>query len=101
VREQSLRYEEEGSERLSLGSVSVGTDAWWSVALSVPDSAADPNDDALFVRFERHGAQPTGYRGSIEAQLSVPRSEIDAIVMLLAGVVDQARRNGVLPSRTP
>jgi hypothetical protein len=77
----------------------VGTEAWWSVALSVPDSQGDSGDDALFVRFERHGAHPAGYRGSIEAQLSVPRSEIDAIVVLLAGIVDQARRNGALPAR--
>src|SRR5258708_30372457 len=75
VREQPLRYEDEGSEWLSLGSITVGAHAWWSVALTVPDRQSEPGDDALFVRFERHGARPAGYRGSIEAHLSVPCSE--------------------------
>jgi hypothetical protein len=99
VREWPLRYEDEGSEGLSLGSVSVGAQAWWSVALSVPEGGGGSADDVLFVRFERHGAHPAGYRGSVEASLSLPRSEIDAIVMLLAGIVDQARRDGVLSAR--
>jgi len=98
VWEWPLRYENEGSERRSLGSLSLGTDAWWSVTLSVPHGGGAAGDEALFVRFERHGAPPAGYRGSIEAALSLPRSEIDAFVTLLAGVVDQARRDGVLPA---
>jgi hypothetical protein len=32
-------------------------------------------------------------------ELSVPGAEADAVVALLAGVVDQARRDGVLPAR--
>lgn len=99
VREWPLHYENEGSVQLSSGSVSLGAGAWWSISLSVPGDAGTA-DDALFVRLERHGARPAGYRGSVEADLTLPRSEIDAIVMLLAGVVDQARRDGVLPART-
>jgi hypothetical protein len=32
-------------------------------------------------------------------ELSLPRSEIDAIVVLLSGVVEQARRDAVLSAR--
>jgi hypothetical protein len=78
----------------------VQADAWWSVALSVPHDETGTADDALFVRLERHGTRPAGYRGSVDTELTLPRSEIDAIVMLLAGVVEQARRDGVLPDRT-
>jgi hypothetical protein len=99
VREWPLQYQDEGSERLSLGSVSVGAEAWWSVALSVPDGEGGAAADTIFVRFERHGSHPSGYRGSVEAELSLPRAEVDAIVTLLAGVVDQARRDSVLPAR--
>jgi hypothetical protein len=98
VREWPLRYDNEGSERLSLGSVSVGADVWWSAALSVPEAAGGA-DDTLFVRLERHGARSPHYRGSVEMELSLPRSEVDAILMLLAGIVEQARRDGVLPAR--
>jgi hypothetical protein len=92
VWEQPFRYEDEGAERRSLGSVSVGSDAWWSVALSVPDNAGEAAEDTVTVRLERHGAHPTSYRGSLEAQLTLPGSELAAVVVLLAGVVEQARR---------
>jgi hypothetical protein len=96
VWEQPLVYEDEGRERLVRGAVSVAADAWWSAALSVPEGDDQSPDDTVFVRFERHGASPAGYRGSAEADLSFPRSEIGAIVVLLAGIVDQARRTGAL-----
>jgi hypothetical protein len=95
----ALDYEDEGSERLSLGSVALDAESWWSAALSVPGSDMGSGDDALFVRLERHGSLPDGYRGSVEAELSLPGSEIDSVVTLLRGIVDQARQDGVLPAR--
>jgi hypothetical protein len=97
VREQAFRYESEGSARLSQGAVSVGPEAWWSVALSVPDAEGHRPDDTLFLQLERHGVPPADYRGDTEIQLSLPRSEVDAVVALLAGVVSEAHRSGSLP----
>ena len=86
VREWPLRYEDEGSERVSMGSVSVGTEAWWSVALSVPDGNGGSLAETVFLRFERHGAQPSDYRGGVVGELTLPRMEVDAIAVLLGGV---------------
>jgi hypothetical protein len=103
VREGGDGYEAEGSERRSVGSIATGPGAWWSATLSAP--VADGG--VVFVQLERHGPRPAGYRGSEEAaDFSVPAGEVDALLALLAGVVAQARRDGVLdalagPGRTP
>lgn len=99
VWERSQDYEDEGSERRSLGAVSVGANAWWSASLTVPAGESGADGDIVFLRFERHGAQPAGYRGGTQADLSVPRSEVDAFVTLLGGLVDQARHDAVLAPR--
>jgi hypothetical protein len=97
----ALDYEDEGSERLSLGSVAVEDGSWWSAALTVPegDAHSGRGRGTLFLRLARHGSPPSDYRGEVEMELSVPGAEADAVVALLAGVVDQARRDGVLPAR--
>jgi hypothetical protein len=89
-------YESEGSERRSLGSVNVAADARWLASLTVPIATGD----VVFVHVERRGALPAGYRGGKEAvAFSLPISEADALVDLLAGIVAQARQDGVLPGR--
>lgn len=89
----SDRYEDEGSERVATGSVTVATDAFWRVTLSVPL----PREDAVFLRIEREGPLPDGYRGAEEsAGLSMPAGELDVVVRALKGVITQARRDGVL-----
>ena len=97
VREWGHRYDDEGSEARSLGSVSVGAGTWWSVALSVP-GAPDAVRDTVLVRIERHGAPDDERHGHGAVDLVLPSSEIDAVVTLLGGVVAQARRDGVLPA---
>jgi hypothetical protein len=102
VREWPLHYEEEGSERVARGAVTVAGEAWWSATLVVGQGSGDAarrDEDAVLVQMKRHGPPPTGYRGGLEADLSLPRSEIDAVLVLLAGVVEQARRDGILPAR--
>ena len=97
VGQPAAAYEEEGSERRTLGSVSVAADAWWSATLTVPML----DGDTALLAIERHGLPPDGYRGSSErAEFSVPRWEVDAVVALLAGVVANARRDGVIPARS-
>ena len=86
-------YEDEGSERRALGSVSVAEDARWSGTLTVPT----PRRGVMFVHFEREGILPAGYRGGEErAFFSAPVDEADALLTLLSGLVAQARRDAVL-----
>jgi hypothetical protein len=89
------RYESEGSERRSLGSVPVATDARWTATLTVPM----PSRAVAFFQVERRGELPAGYRGAEEsAFLSLPIGEVDALIALVTGVIAQARRDGVLPA---
>jgi hypothetical protein len=96
VREWGVGYDDEGSEARSLGSVSVGAGAWWSVALSVPGASKAARDTVL-VRIERHGPPADERHGQVGVDLILSPAEIDALVTLLGGVVAQARRDGVLP----
>ena len=87
------RYEDEGSERSAVGSVRVGGDSYWRAVVTVPI----PHADAVFIRIERQGVLPEGYRGAEEsAGFSVPAGELEAVMEVLAGVVGQARRDGVI-----
>jgi hypothetical protein len=87
------RYEDEGSERSAIGSTSVSVDSHWRATLTVPL----PHADAVFLRLERKGPLPDGYRGAEEsAGFSVPVTELGAVMEALAGVIAQARRDGVL-----
>jgi hypothetical protein len=97
VREHAThRYEPEGSERRTLGSVSVSAGSWWHATLTVPIRDAN----AALVTIKRHGDLPTGYRvGEEPTSFAVPAEELGAIVQLLTGVVDQAHGDGVLPPR--
>ncbi|MFL5606041.1 MAG: hypothetical protein ACJ8AD_06310 [Gemmatimonadaceae bacterium] len=99
VREETRRhggqswYEDEGSERSAIGSASVSVDCWWRATLTVPLPAAD----AVFIRIERRGPLPDGYRGAEESGgFSLPVGELDAVVQALTGVIAQARRDGVV-----
>jgi hypothetical protein len=87
------RYDDEGSERSAIGSASVSIDSWWRATLTVPLPAAD----AVFLRIERRGPLPDGYRGAEESGgFSLPMGELDAVMEALTGVIAQARRDGVL-----
>ena len=87
------RYEDEGSERTSTGAIYLTSHAAWKATLSVPL----PDADAVFLRVERTGPLPDQYRGAEEsAVLSIPVDELEAVLGVLAGVIAQARRDGVL-----
>lgn len=86
-------YEDEGSERASTGAINLTFDTAWRATLSVPL----PHADAAFLHIERIGPLPEGYRGAEEsAGLSVPVAELDVVMAVLAGVIAQARKDGVL-----
>lgn len=89
----SPQYEDDGSERTANGSVTVAANVHWTATLTVP--IADPS--VTFVQIERRGPLPDSHLGSGEtADFSLPSREVDAVLSLLAGVVAQARRDGVL-----
>lgn len=95
---EPLVYESEGTERLSLGSMAVGGESWWSGSVAVPETAGGRLDETLFLRLERYGPAPTGYRGEAEVECSLPVREIDVVVSLMTNVVEQARHAGILPT---
>ena len=91
-------YEPDGSECRTTGTVGVAPGAWWAATLTVPLAAGGTGEPVAFLHVERAGPTPAGYRGGVEAaDLSAPAGELDALLALLAGVVAQARRDGVLP----
>ena len=86
-------YDDEGSERSSTGSVIVGEDSYWRATISVPI----PKADTVFVKIEREGTLPAGYMGAEEtASWSMPMAELDLVMKVLAGVIRQGRRDGVI-----
>ena len=96
VREAPRPYEDEGSVREARGAVGVAPGVWWSVALRAPVAVDEGAAAAVHLRLERHGPMASvSHDGSID--LTVPAAELDAIVTLLAGIVAQARRDGVTP----
>ena len=95
-------YEDGGRERRAAGAVDVGRGAWWSATLSVPLNPTGLDDGGapavVFLHVERHGHLPDAYRGGVETMdLSLPASELAALLALLVGLVAQGRRDGVLP----
>jgi hypothetical protein len=91
----AARYEAEGSERRTLGSISVAPDAHWAATLTVPI----PGERVVFIHVERHGPLPADYSGSEEAAaFSVPVAEVEALLAVLTEVTAHARRDGVLPA---
>lgn len=83
-------YENEGSERVSRGSITLPSGACWSSTLEV--SVAGDESGLLTIRRQAPG--PT--LAPDEASLVVPRGEADALLALLEGLFAQARRDGVM-----
>ena len=90
----SGKYEHEGSERRTLGSIRVAPDVEWFAALMVPI----PDATVAFLSVERHGPLPADYRGGQEAaDVCVPIGELEALLAGLTALAEHARRDGVLP----
>lgn len=97
VQEESPRYEDEGTVRLARGAVAVGGAAWWTATLAVPWGGEVAGRAQLSVR--RRGP---GEEMDCASELAVPVAEMEALLVLLGGVVAQARRDAVLgPATTP
>lgn len=87
-------YEDEGSERLTRGAVTLPDGAWWTAELSV----AIGDGGATLLRLARHGATPEGFGDDPATEVLIPTAEAGALVSLLVGVVEHALRDGVLPA---
>ena len=85
-------YEPEHSERQVSGSVEVAPGARWFATLAVPMTG----DQSLLVTIEREGPVPPGAPAVDDIALVIPPGEADAVVSLLRGIVEHARRDGVL-----
>jgi hypothetical protein len=88
-------YEAEANVRRAWGSVAVGDGVCWRGEVVVP-----MDGERALITVERSPEET----GPSEATLGVLFEEIDAVLALLTGIVDQARNAGVLtepPGRLP
>lgn len=88
---ESGTYEDEGSERVSRGSVTLPSGASWFSQLEVPIHGDEPG--LLTVRRQAPGPS----LAPDETSLVVPHGEAEALLALLQGLFAQARRDGVIP----
>lgn len=90
-----IEYEPEGSDCRAGGAVSLGSGEWWSAELVV----AIRRGEDILLTLQRHGM-----RGSEDLDQSVDLclrpTDLEALPVLLNGVIAQARRDGVLSGRT-
>jgi hypothetical protein len=85
-------YEPEHGERQVSGSVKVASDVRWFGTLAVPLTG----DQSLLVTIERDGPVAPGAPAVHNLDLVIPPGEAEAVVTLLQGLVEQAKRDGVL-----
>jgi hypothetical protein len=92
---EAAEYEPGHSERQATGWVSVGSEGRWAATLAVPMTG----DQSALITIEREGGLPPGAPSVPGVTLVVPPGEIDALLVLLRGLVAQARREGILVRR--
>ena len=89
-----IQYEPEGSDRRATGSVSLRSGGWWSADLIV----SIRREDEVLMTIQRHGAPGQEDDGG-SVDLCLGHGDLDALSVLLSGVIAQARRDGVLTPR--
>jgi hypothetical protein len=83
-------YENEGSERVSRGSVTLPSGGRWNATLEVRMR----HDQGALLTLNRSG--PGAGPAPSDASLMIPPGEAEALLTLLAGLVEQARADGVV-----
>ena len=91
-----MLYEPEGSDRRATGTVSLGSAGWWSADLIV----AIRREAEILLTLNRHGA-PGQADDDESVDLCLRPADLEALPVLLNGVIAQARRDGVLSRRMP
>ena len=89
-----IQYEQEGSDCRATGSVSLRGGGWWSADLIV----SIRREDEILLTIHRHGAPGQDDDGT-GVDLCLRRADLEALPVLLNGVIEQARRDGVLTRR--
>lgn len=89
-----IQFEPEGSDCRATGAVSLGSGGWWSADLIV----ATRRGDEILLTLRRHGA-PGREDDDEHMDLCLRPADLEALPVLLNGVIAQARRDGVLPGR--
>jgi hypothetical protein len=88
-------YENEGSELVSRGSVTLASGALWMATLEVRMNS----DQGALLTVRRSG--PGAELSPSDASIVIPPGEADAFLELLRGVIQQARADGVLDQGIP
>jgi hypothetical protein len=89
-RSSSGEYEREGSERVSKGTIATPSGGRWYCKLQVPITGEQ--GALLTIEHDESG----GSLAPAQTTLVIPVGEADALVALLAGVIAQAKADGVL-----
>jgi hypothetical protein len=89
-----IQYEPEGSDRRATGSVSLRSGGWWSADLIV----SIRREGEILLTIHRHGA-PGQEDDGASVDLCLGHNDLEALPVLLSGVIAQARRDGVLTRR--
>jgi hypothetical protein len=89
-----IQYEPEGSDCRATGSISLRSGGWWSADLVV----SIRREDEILLTIERHGA-PGQEDDGASVDLCLGRGDLEALPVLLSGVIAQALRDGVLTRR--
>lgn len=93
ARVKRVQYEPEGSDRRSSGTVSLHGGEWWSAELIV--SIHRENEILLTLHHHETAGDDDGGNS---VDLCLRPTDLEALPVLLSGVIAQARRDGVLPS---
>jgi len=93
-RVERIQYEPEGSDCRATGSVSLRSGGWWSADLIV----SIRREDQILLTLHRHGA-PGQEDDGASVDLCLRPADLEALPVLLDGVIAQARRDGVLTRR--
>lgn len=89
-----IRYESEGSDRRASGAVTLHDGGWWSIELIV----AIHQENQILLTLHHHRTAGEEEVGN-SVDLCLRPSDLEALPVLLNGVIAQARRDGVIPSR--
>lgn len=88
------QYERESSDCRATGSVSLRGGGWWSADLIVSIN----REDQILLTIQRYAAPGQGDDGA-GVDLCLRRADLEALPVLLNGVIAQARKDGVLTRR--
>lgn len=85
-------YEDEGSNRRAVGSVTGSSGAWWSAELV----ASMTDNEHVLLTIQQRGVGLTFTGQGVNVQLTLPVADLNAFAVLIPAIIAQAQRDGVL-----